>query len=169
MTDNIQTARLRLRRLQESDREAVTAIAGDLAVSRWLAVVPHPYAASDFDDFLDIARADPLLWMIEHDGRLVGAISGGDALGYWLAPAVWGRGLMTEAAQPVIARSFDAPTREAMLADVHDGNAASARVLAKLGFVVEGPVTSTCRALNRSEVPARRMRLTRADWAARHA
>lgn len=164
--DRITTERLVLRRLRESDRADVMRLAGDLAVSRWLAVVPHPYTDADFDTFLQIAAEDPYLWMILREGALVGAVSGGDEMGYWLAPNAWGQGLMAEAGREVIARSFADPARQSIRADYHLGNTGSRRVLEKLGFRDAGPTTSTCYALGQDAVPARTMVLTRDVWMA---
>ncbi|MDP3194615.1 hypothetical protein [Tabrizicola sp.] len=47
-----QTARLALRPVAASDEAAVLDGIDDLAVSGWLAVVPHPYTAADFRHFL---------------------------------------------------------------------------------------------------------------------
>jgi RimJ/RimL family protein N-acetyltransferase len=68
-------------------------------------------------------------------------------LGYWLAKPFWGRGLMTEAARAVLtaARAYEraAPIGTGHFAD----NAASRRVIEKLGFVraAEGMLHSVAR------------------------
>ena len=163
LTDSLCTARLVLRRLRGDDRADVMRIAGRLEVSRWLAVVPHPYRDTDFDDFLGLG--DPHLWVIERDGTLIGAISGGESLGYWLDPDAWGQGLMVEAGEAVLTRGF-AEGRDEVDSTYHVGNDASRRVLEKLGFTDAGAATSTCAALGLDEVPARRMVLTKATWEA---
>lgn len=55
-------------------------------------------------------------------------------LGFHLLPAFWGRGLGPEAARAVIGYAFGTLGVKALVAGHHPGNAASARVLGKLGF-----------------------------------
>jgi len=59
-------------------------------------------------------------------------------IGYDLAHRFWGRGLMTEALEPVLAFGFDSMSLNRIEAEVTVGNDASARVLRKLGFQREG-------------------------------
>jgi ribosomal-protein-alanine N-acetyltransferase len=55
-------------------------------------------------------------------------------LGFHFRPEYWGRGLAQEAGQAVIAFAFDQLGASALFAGHHPANAASARVLTKLGF-----------------------------------
>lgn len=55
-------------------------------------------------------------------------------LGYYLKPAFWGSGLATEAAASVAEYAFTTLAVEALFAGHHPANAASQRVLEKLGF-----------------------------------
>ncbi len=59
-------------------------------------------------------------------------------LGYDLLRFYWGRGLMTEALQPIIAFGLGQMALNRVEADVMVGNDGSARVLDKLGFTEEG-------------------------------
>lgn len=60
-------------------------------------------------------------------------------VGYWVGAAAWGRGVATEALAAYAAHAFAAcPALERLDASVYAGNAASARVLEKCGFVREG-------------------------------
>ncbi|MBL8874742.1 MAG: GNAT family N-acetyltransferase [Phycisphaerae bacterium] len=59
-------------------------------------------------------------------------------MGYWLGVPYWGRGVMTEAAQAVAAFAHGELGVHRLEAGVFDGNAASANVLRKVGFVEEG-------------------------------
>ncbi|VWX50531.1 hypothetical protein NOVOSPHI9U_290051 [Novosphingobium sp. 9U] len=56
-------------------------------------------------------------------------------LGYWLSPDYWNQGLMTEAALLVISYGFEGLGLTAITSGCFQDNTASARVLAKLGFV----------------------------------
>lgn len=54
---------------------------------------------------------------------------------YWLGAAHWGQGIASEAVAQFTARSFRLrPALEAIVARVHEGNPASARVLEKAGY-----------------------------------
>jgi ribosomal-protein-alanine N-acetyltransferase len=64
-------------------------------------------------------------------------------LGYWFAEPVWGRGYAAEACRAVVSYAFQACGPERMQARVIAGNAASVRVLQKLGFRYEGVLRSS--------------------------
>lgn len=59
-------------------------------------------------------------------------------LGYMLSPREWGRGLASEAVHRVLQFAFDELDLHRVEADVDPRNAASARLLERLGFVREG-------------------------------
>ncbi|MCY4536659.1 MAG: GNAT family protein [Chloroflexi bacterium] len=59
-------------------------------------------------------------------------------IGYELHSAYWRRGIMTEAVSEVLRFCFDCLSVHRVEADVTEGNAASAALLRKLGFVLEG-------------------------------
>jgi ribosomal-protein-alanine N-acetyltransferase len=56
------------------------------------------------------------------------------ALGFYLARAYWGRGLATEAGCAFVSHGFEELGMQRIVASVETGNAASVRVLEKLGF-----------------------------------
>ncbi len=55
-------------------------------------------------------------------------------LGYWLAEPFWHQGLMTEAAQCVLAHAYRDLGIRRIWADYYEGNEASKRVMQRLGF-----------------------------------
>ncbi len=60
------------------------------------------------------------------------------ALGYWLGKPFWGRGIMTTAVKVMTAYGFETLGLIRIDARVHKGNDASARVLEKAGYTLEG-------------------------------
>ena len=159
----IETPRLTLRPVTPDDRAAVVAGIGNLEVSRWLAVVPYPYGPSDFDAWAATPDAMPgRTWMIDEAGEVRGAVALDAALGYWLARPAWGRGLASEAVAAVLDARFRR-RRSPVLATVFDGNARSAALVDRLGFVATAPVVRTSTALAQ-EVTATEYVLTRDRW-----
>jgi ribosomal-protein-alanine N-acetyltransferase len=59
-------------------------------------------------------------------------------VGYWLLPSYWGKGIMNEVLQIVCNYGFRNENLHRIEALVETGNAASGKVLEKLGFILEG-------------------------------
>ncbi len=83
------------------------------------------------------------LWIVEARGGAAGVCglrdaswSGEPELVDSVTPALWGRGLATEAARAVLAHAFRTLGLTRVVAASSPGNAASRRVLARLGFRV---------------------------------
>jgi [ribosomal protein S5]-alanine N-acetyltransferase len=66
------------------------------------------------------------------------------SLGYCLSDAAWGHGYATEAGRAVLRWAFDTLDLNRVQAEVDTRNAASARVLEKLGFLREGTLREDC-------------------------
>jgi ribosomal-protein-alanine N-acetyltransferase len=146
----IETDRLVLRPPIETDAEAIFhAYAQDPAVTRYLMWRPHRQVgdAQEYVQRCQVGWNDgtELTWILTRrtDQRVVGAIAirpeGHKAsLGYVLARAFWGQGLMPEAGRALIeaARTVDGLHRVWAVCDVD--NHASARVLEKIGMQREG-------------------------------
>lgn len=75
-------------------------------------------------------------------------------IGWRLHPEVWGQGLATEAARPILAHAFGTLGLAEVVAGIMPGNAGSLRVATKLGFHFSGETVG----------PYRRYRLRRADF-----
>jgi [ribosomal protein S5]-alanine N-acetyltransferase len=58
-------------------------------------------------------------------------------IGWWLAPARWGKGLATEAARLAMAYGFEEARLDRIVAVAHPANRASLRVMEKLGMKFE--------------------------------
>jgi RimJ/RimL family protein N-acetyltransferase len=139
------TRRLTLRPGWPEDAGALTEAIAHEAVATRLARLPWPYAVGDAEAFLAVPRgpADARFLILAHEGRMPSVIGGigldplGDGvveLGYWLAPGAWGRGYATEAARAVIEMARHALPVRRIEASHQLDNAASRRVLIKLGF-----------------------------------
>jgi [ribosomal protein S5]-alanine N-acetyltransferase len=148
----IETARLRLRPVLDEDVAAFMNVMGDDAVTRY---VPYGSWTSPADGHAWLER----MRLIEADGSAtvftiaeresnlaIGTIlylRGDDAsqraeVGYTLASHHWGRGLMTEALRAWVGYGIEAHRLHRIEAQIDPRNAASARVLQRLGFAYEG-------------------------------
>ncbi|MEU7783780.1 GNAT family N-acetyltransferase [Amycolatopsis sp. NPDC049159] len=144
------TSRLTLRQLVEADREAVVKVFSDPKMSRFFAAdFSDPASASAMVDRRLTYRgpAGQGHWAIERDGEVIGVahlrpsseLPGGvPELGYYVASAHAGQGLATEAAQAVLDHGLGVLGLPAIWALVHEHNAASRKVAARLGFLDVG-------------------------------
>ena len=144
--------RLRLRPLAAADLTDLMAVNGDPGVTRFL-----PYAAwqSANDAEVWFARmqtldaggsSQQLVIQRRDDGRVIGTTllfrhdeaSARAELGYVLARAHWGQGLMREALQGLCSHALGAMGLRRLEAEVNPANSASVAVLRALGFTQEG-------------------------------
>ena len=134
-TPILTTGRLILRPPVAEDAQAIADILNDWEVTQWLTMVPFPYTLADAEEFLArlFATEERNYWLIEEEGKVVGAISLRPDLGFFLAPEAHGKGYITEAARAVLGWHF-AKSGEDALSGYHIGNAASARVLVNCGY-----------------------------------
>ena len=110
---------------------------------------PYPYTIQDANNFLErvIAKQPSKNFCIEIDGMAVGGIGlhlGEDVhrhtaeFGYWLGEEFWGQGVLSEVVPAFVDYCFKEFSLNRIFAMPHSGNPASARVLEKAGFVLEG-------------------------------
>jgi ribosomal-protein-alanine N-acetyltransferase len=86
-------------------------------------------------------------------------------LGYCLDDAQWGHGYATEAARALLQWAFDTLDLNRVQAETDTRNAASARVLEKIGFVREGTLREDC-VVNGEVSDSWVFGLIRRDWQA---
>ena len=105
----------------------------------------NPSDRSAFDAHYERVRSDPsnTLLAIEDDGEFVGTVGsftmeGEREVTYWIAPARWGHGLASRALRAFLAIESTRP----LYGRVAGHNAASAKVLARAGFVEVGSETA---------------------------
>ncbi len=143
----LRTSRLLLRPFRMADVDDVFANASDPEWGRYIQV-PAPYTPRDAEEFVaHLVLTDPeddLRWALVHEGRVAGNVDltpgpeGVAELGYALARSVWGQGLATEAARAALAYGFESLGLVRIFAYAVSTNAASLRVLEKLGMKREG-------------------------------
>jgi len=144
--------RLRLRRIEDSDRTALFDVFSDPQVMRYWSSPPHNDLAQ-VDRLIGrihegFARRDLLQWGVERieDGQILGTctlmgIDPGNRraeIGYILGRAYWGCGYMNEALVAVVDFAFGPLRLHRLEADADSRNAASCRALERLGFQREG-------------------------------
>ena len=175
---SITTDRLVLRPFTLDDAPRVKELAGAWDVASVCGSVPHPYPHGEAERWIGLhdvrrARRTGYPFAVTREGVLVGSFGvekPADAepfdLGYWLGTPYWGLGYATEAATAVVAFAFGWLGAERLTAGHIVDNAASARVLAKLGFAYVGSGPRPCRA-RKGQVPCIDLVLTRDAWAAK--
>ncbi len=147
------TPRLRLEPPTERRAGTIGPLIGDARVARWLLNVPHPYRPADGVAFarrsrLQRRRGEALAFFIvsRETGELMGGIGLHNVralhrraeLGYWIGAPYWHQGYAYEAAQAVLALSFDRLRLHRLEGRVYPENRRSAALLRKLGFRREG-------------------------------
>jgi RimJ/RimL family protein N-acetyltransferase len=156
------TARLNLREFVASDFQAVHAYSSDPRVTRFLFFGPRDEesTAEYLDELLASQREQPRTRFelaVEElaSGQLIGACdlslveSNVVDLGYMLAVAKWGRGYATEIALRLIDAAFNELRAQRVISTVDVNNAASIRVLEKIGMRWEAVYRRHRRAKNR--------------------
>jgi RimJ/RimL family protein N-acetyltransferase len=143
------TPRLKLRRAAPGDLADLHAVLSDPRAMRYWSTPPHAdlgqtramlagmieAPADEADDFVVVAPG----------GRVVGKAGCWrlPEIGYILHPDFWGQGLAFEAVSAAIAHVFAAQAIMAITADVDPRNAASLKLLARLGFEETSRATGT--------------------------
>lgn len=149
---DLHTPRLRIRALAPTDLHDLMDVNGDSEVTRFL-----PYATwADTQDAMswfnrmqalrDSGAGVQLVLQSQESARVVGTVllfkldepSARVELGYVLARTNWRQGLMKEALSALIMHCFDVVKLRRIEAEVNPDNIASDRLLAALGFVLEG-------------------------------
>src|SRR3954470_901601 len=157
-TPTLPTSRLRLPPVEDADADPLFALHSNVRVLRYWDAPPWQEQARA-EVFIAKSRqmaqeGTGARMAIERlsDGAFIGWCSLGRwardhrsaALGYCLDDAAWGHGYATEAAGAVVPWGFDTLDLNRVQAETDTRNVASARVLAKLGFVREGTLREDC-------------------------
>jgi ribosomal-protein-alanine N-acetyltransferase len=147
------TERLVLRPFHVSDGPSVERLAGAREVADTTLTIPHPYPAGGGAQWIAThasawERRDNLALAIcaqMPPDELLGAISlhlslahSHGEIGYWIGVNSWGKGFATEAAQALAAFAFAEVGLHRLQGRHFTRNAASGRVMQKLGMHLEG-------------------------------
>jgi RimJ/RimL family protein N-acetyltransferase len=110
---------------------------------------PYPYTIGDAKEFLarSTSKQPRNIFCIAINGAAIGGIGvhvGEDvhrhvaSIGYWLGEEFWGRGVMSEVVPAFVNYCFANLKLYRIYAEAFENNFASARILEKAGFVLEG-------------------------------
>lgn len=148
----LQTPRLTLRPYTLADIPALVPLIGAREVAATTLRIPHPYTEDLAREFIALAEKDQASGQCVRCGiilRQTGELCGGVGLqveadhrraelGYWIGVPYWGNGYATEAAMAMVKYGFETLELQRVFASYFPGNAASGRVLQKIGMRREG-------------------------------
>ena len=148
----LQTERLELRSLTLEDAADVQRLVGDRDIARMTVAIPHPYEDGMAEEWMRACsekheKNESINFAItlKADKNLIGEIGleleqehERAELGYWIGKPYWNHGYATEAAQAVVAYSFETLKLNRIYAYHFTRNPASGRVLEKVGMRPEG-------------------------------
>jgi [ribosomal protein S5]-alanine N-acetyltransferase len=157
-TPTLHTERLRLRPFDDSDADTLFALHSNANVLRYWDSPPWS-EGSRAQRFIEACRqiaeegtGTRLAVDRVSDGSFIGWCSltrwnpdfRSASMGYCFDDAAWGQGYATEAARAMLQWAFNTLAINRVQAETDTRNAASARVLEKLGFVREGTLREDC-------------------------
>jgi ribosomal-protein-alanine N-acetyltransferase len=157
--ERFETERLILRKIRQSDLEAIFNYCQNPNVARYVAWQPHQSIA-DSQKYIDFALScyekgslDPMAIVLKNDpaGKMIGAVGLMAAsprnrtyeLAYVIAEEHWGKGIVVEAAKPLINYGFKNFAIERLQSRCDILNPNSARVMEKLGMTYEGTLKAS--------------------------
>jgi len=113
--------------------------------------IPYPYTEKDAEEFiratLSSVKDTQYAFAVTYDGKVIGSIGVfrkdnvhrlTAELGYYIAEAYWGKGIMTDAIRQICAFVFEQTDIIRIFAQPFAANHASCRTLEKAGFQLEG-------------------------------
>jgi RimJ/RimL family protein N-acetyltransferase len=144
----ILTRRLRLRAATLADVDALHAVLSDERATAYWSTPPHRDREQTLAWVAAMIAIPPDAgedFVVEAAGRVIGkaGLYRFPEIGYILHPDAWGRGYAAEACGAVLERAFRVHGLPAVIADVDPRNAASLKLLGRLGFRETGRRTRT--------------------------
>jgi [ribosomal protein S5]-alanine N-acetyltransferase len=142
------TKRLILRPGTKKDIPDIVEGMNNINVSKWLLVVPYPYAKKDAVKWLNSKKKENknLFIDLKDEKKVIGGIGlqkinkihGTAEIGYWISEKYWKTGYGSEALSAVLKLAFEKLKLRRVNADVFAGNPSSGKLLEKFGGVQEG-------------------------------
>lgn len=148
--NNIDTTRLELRHITESDAQDIYEYSQEPNVGPAAGWKPHDNIEETRSVMEAIFLNQPELFgmVLKENGKLIGTVglipdpkranNKALMLGYAMSERYWCKGLMTEAVTAVIDRAFKELQIDIITCCCYDENHGSARVMEKCGFMYEG-------------------------------
>lgn len=170
----IRTHNLVLRHFQAADAERVCVILNHPQVGPMISRIPLPYPLDAALAWLEThagERADNSAFRfgVEKDNYLIGCVDVADIkdsageLGFWFDPAFSGIGYAFEAAEAVLTFAFERLNLTTLTANRASDNAASGKLLARLGFRSK-QTFETWSESRQQTITQVSNRLDKADW-----
>jgi len=158
----IETERLMLREYENEDAEKIVSKINNLEVSKYLAMVPHPYELKDAEWFIgdclksskkDSREKYEMAITSKESGELMGGAGlsnvdthvGSAELGYWLGENYWRQGFMSEVVSALIDFAFEDLKLNRVIIPAYTPNMGSNGLAKKLGFTLEGTTRQSAR------------------------
>ena len=158
----IETKRLILRPLKNSDAKSIVENVNNLSISKWLLVVPYPYTIKDAKKWIIDNKEK---WStkkkseysfgigVKKDGKIIGGIGlhkinneqGTATIGIWLGKNYQREGLGSEAFTALLNLAFNKLKLRRVEAGIFVGNPASPKLMTKFGGKLEGTKRKSCR------------------------
>lgn len=143
----IKTKKLLLRPPKKGDESDIARNINDKEIYRFTLRIPYPYKKPYARKWINelSRKKDEIVFVAELGGEVIGACGLHEIeknhkaeIGYWLAKKHWGKGLGTEISRSVTNFGFKKLKLKRIYATVFKGNKASARILEKNGYRLEG-------------------------------
>ena len=136
-----------LRPIEKTDLETIAKLANDRDIAKTTARLPYPYTVTDAKTWVDyvLSTESEHVFAIAEKKTMMGVIGlvhepehNRAELGYWLGKPYWNKGIATVSAEMMLGYAFGVLRVNKVYAHVFSANPASAKVLEKNGFKLEG-------------------------------
>ncbi len=150
----LETKRLILRDWHKKDRDDLIEGLNNYRVSKWLALVPHPYTKKDADEWINYCKQNAksknrsyhFAIELKSENKVIGGIDidkinkfhGIGGGGFWINEGYHGQGYGTEALRAKLDFAFSKLRLRRMESGFFKGNASSLKLQKKFGYRVEG-------------------------------
>lgn len=151
----LETERLVLREVKDSDAEILAKKLNNINISKWITAMPYPYSKKDAEWWInqkkeknnkDFRNDYHLILKLKENKDIVGVVGvfGFDKdkikgeLGYWISEEYWKKGYVKEALKKLIEFSFNDLNLGKLVIPCFVENKGSNAVAKRLGFELEG-------------------------------